>query len=234
MRYRRLLGIGAILLLNGLIFGILSVTALASPSTQEVIDDAAQVVHEMSLQDDVETMARLAGRAVGIAVFPRVIKAGLVIGGSHGNGLALRRDPQTGAWYGPSFIEITGLSWGAQIGVQSTALVLAITNEQGMRVFNGDKVTLGGEFSVAAGPVGRQAQAGTDTQLSASIYSYSINKGIFIGFSLSGAKIDDDPNANQAYWGATIPPRQILAEKSADARVKPVVNELMQLIAKAK
>ena len=231
MRLKIVLGWGFVLALCLLLTSMLPLTALAGPSTEELIDDAASVIQDMTQQTDVETAAKLIEQAKGVAVFPRVIKAGLIIGGSHGSGLVLRRNSGTGAWYGPSYIEISGLSWGAQIGVQSTALLLVVTNELGMRVFSGGKITLGGEFSVAAGPVGRQAQAGTDARLTASIYSYSMTKGLFIGFSLEGAKIDDDPNANKSFWGEEISPTHIL-EKSADPLVKPVISALGKLMAK--
>ncbi|MGE5528300.1 MAG: lipid-binding SYLF domain-containing protein [Patescibacteria group bacterium] len=207
---------------------LLPTAALAGPSAQETVEDAARTLAEMSQQDDVAGMARLVRRAVGVAIFPKVIKAGLVLGGRHGDGLALRHGAD-GSWYGPCFLEISGMSIGAQIGVQSTALVLVVTNERGMRIFNGDKVTLGGEFAVAAGPVGRQAQAATDTDLTASIYSYSMSRGLFAGFSLEGAKIDDEPDANEAYWGVAAAPGDLL-HRPAGGGIAPVVAELKRLM----
>lgn len=199
----------------------------------ERIDEALQVLREMSRQEDFATMQYLLKKAEGVAIFPSVVKAGFVLGARHGDGLVLRRDPRTGGWYGPSFVEITGLSWGLQAGVQSTALVLVITNERGMKGFEGGKVTLGGELSVAAGPLGRHAEAGTDIELKSAIYSYSLSKGIFAGMSLEGAKIDPDQSANELYWGAALSSDKILAMKAVDERVRPLIQEIDRLIAQA-
>lgn len=96
-----------------------------------------------------------------------------------GEGVVLRHDPETGKWYGPSFMNITRMSYGLQIGFQPTALLLVISNKAGMEHSYGDTVKLGADVSVAAGPVGRSAGAATDANLKASIYSYSISKGMF-------------------------------------------------------
>ncbi|MFZ5924173.1 MAG: lipid-binding SYLF domain-containing protein [Bacillota bacterium] len=210
-----------------------SASATAS-SPLERLSEALHVLKEMSQQDDVGTMARLLEKAKGVAIFPSVVKASLGIGARYGKGLVLRRDSATGGWYGPGFIEITGLSWGFQAGVQSTALVLVITNENGMRAFEGGKITLGGELAVAAGPVGRHAEAGTDLDFKASIYSYSMSRGAFAGISLEGAKIDPDEPANELYWGSALSPGEILARKAADNRAKPLIQELNRLIAEAR
>jgi len=212
--------------------GLAGTTASASSPTDR-IDEALQVLEEMSQQEDYETMAYLLKKAHGVAIFPSVVKAGFVLGARHGKGLVLRRDPATGTWYGPSFIEITGLSWGPQIGVQSTALVLVITNERGLKGFEEGKITLGGEMSVAAGPVGRHAEAGTDIELKAAIYSYSMSKGVFAGASLEGARIGPDESANELYWGSKVSPDTILSLRVADHRVRALVQELNRLISKA-
>ncbi|MCR4402921.1 MAG: lipid-binding SYLF domain-containing protein [Firmicutes bacterium] len=207
-------------------------TALAS-SPAERISEAVQVLKEMSSQEDYEAMAYILKRAQGVAIFPSVLKAGLMLGARHGEGLVLRRDPGTGKWYGPSFVTITGLSWGPQIGVQSTALVLVITNERGLKGFEEGKITLGGEMSIAAGPVGRHAEAGTDIELKAAIYSYSMSKGVFAGASLEGARIAEDESANELYWGAKLAPDSILARVASDQRVRALVEELDRLISSA-
>jgi lipid-binding SYLF domain-containing protein len=211
--------------------GLAGPAAAASPGSR--IGDAVQVLREMSGKSDVTAMARLVREARGVAIFPTVLKAGLGLGGRFGEGLLLRRDAQTGQWSGPYFIELKGVSYGPQVGVQSTALVLVISNEQGMKGFTGDKVTLGGELSVAAGPVGRQAGAATDVDLKASIYSYSISKGLFAGASLEGSVIQADEKANRDYWGAALTADQMLARPAGEAAAS-LVKELGVLLAKAK
>lgn len=214
-----------------LVAGLAGVALAAGPVAR--LGEAAAVLQEMKAKSDVTAMARLVKEAKGVAIFPSVLKAGIVLGGRYGEGLLLRHDSRTGTWSGPYFIELKGVSYGPQLGVQSTALVLVITNDRGMEGFTGDKVTLGGEFSVAAGPVGRQAGAATDVDLKASIYSYSISKGLFAGASLEGAVIQADEAANKEYWGAVLTADQILAQK-AGANAANLVKELSALLAEAK
>lgn len=119
-----------------------------------------------------------------------------------------------------------------QFGFQSTALVLVIANEEGMKGFMGDKVTLGGDLAVAVGPVGRQAGAATDADLQASIYSYSMGKGIFAGVSLEGAVIQPDESANELYWKSALRPDEILGRKTTDPRVQPLIKEINHILLK--
>ncbi len=200
----------------------------------ERINGAVEVLRDMEGQEDVATMGKLLSKAKGVAIFPSVIKAGLVIGGQYGEGFILRRNPDTNAWYGPNFVNITGASWGLQIGVQSIALVLVITNDRGMQGFMGNNVKLSGDLSVAAGPVGRHAEAGTDYKLGASIYSYTMTKGLFAGISLEGAVVDVDEEANSSYWGAAISARTALDKTARDSRIQPVLREIEKLMSLGK
>jgi lipid-binding SYLF domain-containing protein len=103
-----------------------------------------------------------------------------------------------------------------------------------MEGFVGDKVTLGGDFAVSAGPVGRNTSASTDGKLQASIYSYSMSKGLFAGLSLEGAYVDVDENANKAYWNKTVSARETLKKRADDKRVLPLTRKLDSLIKTAK
>ncbi|MEA3508110.1 MAG: lipid-binding SYLF domain-containing protein, partial [Synergistota bacterium] len=132
------------------------------------------------------------------------------------------------------FVNITGASWGLQIGVQSIALVLVITNDRGMQGFMGNNVKLSGDLSVAAGPVGRHAEAGTDYKLSASIYSYTMSKGLFAGISLEGSVVDVDEEVNSSYWGAAISARTALDKPARDSRIQPVLREIEKLMSLGK
>ncbi len=202
----------------------------ASPSAR--ISESISVLQAMAAEPDAKTMASLLRKAKGVAIFPAVIKAGVFLGGKYGEGLVVQRNQEDGTWYGPSFINMKGVSYGLQFGVQSTALVLVINNDKGMESFRGtQKVTLGGDIGVAAGPIGRQAGASTDVDLQAAIYSYSISKGIFAGFSLEGAVIETDEAANEAYWGRSILPEEILSIEANDARTEKLIRELERLIA---
>jgi len=217
--------LSVIFLLAGLVFG-----AEASSVPETRIEDALKVLEEMSAQEDCGTMSDLLARAKGVAIFPSVVKAGLMLGARHGKGVVLKRDSATGQWYGPSFVEMTGLSYGLQIGVQSTALVLVITNERGMKSFEEGSFTFGGDLTVAAGPLGRHLEAGTDIELKAAIYSYSMSKGAFIGFSLEGAKVNPDDAANELYWKRPTSSTELLQRRATDSRIMPLVRELNALV----
>ncbi len=139
--------------------------------------------------------------AHGVAVIPRVIKGSFVVGARHGNGVLLVRDEQ-GSWHAPVFITLAGGNIGWQVGVQATDVVLIFKTPQSIQGIMNGKFTLGADAAVAAGPVGRQAAAGTDTRLSAEIYSYSRSRGLFAGVSFDGSVIQVDSLANASYYRA--------------------------------
>jgi lipid-binding SYLF domain-containing protein len=140
--------------------------------------------------------------AKGVAIIPSVVKAGFVIGGRFGRGVVLVREPQ-GTWSNPVFVALVGAGVGGQLGVQSTDLVLVFKTRHSLdRILRGKgKLTLGGDVSIAAGPLGRDAEAATDAQLKAEIFSYSRSRGLFAGVSLEGAGLLTDAYANEAFYG---------------------------------
>jgi lipid-binding SYLF domain-containing protein len=141
----------------------------------------------------------LLDRAEAIAVFPGVVKAAFIVGGSGGQGVISRR--VRGGWSAPAFFNLGGGSVGLQIGAQKTDYVLLIMNEEGLKGLMEDKFEMGGEVSVAAGPVGRTASATTNATLDAGILSYSRSRGAFVGASLKGGVINPDNNLNEAVYG---------------------------------
>lgn len=144
--------------------------------------------------------AWLLERAYAVAVVPDVIKVGLGIGGRRGKGaLVIRKD--NGEWSNPVFVNLTGGSFGFQVGVQSTDVVLVFTSRQSIEGIVGGKVTLGADAAVAAGPVGRQSSAATDIGLNAQVYSYSRSSGLFAGVALDGSAITIDHRSNEQYYG---------------------------------
>lgn len=208
-------------------------SAVFALTPQERITSSTNTLHEISDQEDVETMAYLVKNSHGVVIIPNFYKAAIGVGGSYGEGLVLRHNPATNRWYGPSFMNITGASYGLQIGVQSTALLLVITNEAGMKHFYGDTVKLGANVDIAAGPVGRSAGAGTDVNLKASIYSYSISKGLFAGLSLGGSVMSTDEAANTSFWGSKYNSRTILKKRATSNSVKPLLAALNKLSLKS-
>ncbi|HHV94086.1 MAG TPA: lipid-binding SYLF domain-containing protein [Firmicutes bacterium] len=217
-----------------LIIGLLIGSAAWAASPETIISQSITALQDMAVEPDAGTMVSLLKEARGVAIFPSVVKAGIFLGGKYGEGLVLQRDPATGSWCGPSFISMKGVSYGLQFGVQSTALVLVINNDEGMERFRGSQeFTLGGDIGIAAGPIGRQAGASTDVQLKSAIYSYSMSKGLFAGFSLEGAIIETDHDANRTYWGRAVLPEDILATPAAGSKIQPLIDELERLMAQS-
>jgi lipid-binding SYLF domain-containing protein len=140
----------------------------------------------------------LLDKAEAIAVFPGVVKAAFIFGGKGGQGLISKRTAK--GWSAPAFFNIGGGSFGAQIGASKTDYVLLIMNQEGLKGLLEDKFELGGEVGIAAGPVGREAAASTNTTLDAGILSYSRSKGAFIGAALKGAVISPDNHLNEAVY----------------------------------
>ncbi|HYY56535.1 MAG TPA: lipid-binding SYLF domain-containing protein [Pyrinomonadaceae bacterium] len=160
---------------------------------------ASKVFKQIMGAPDQGIPRELLDKAEAIVVFPGVKKAAFIIGGSGGQGVVSRRAP--GGWSEPAFLNLGGGSIGAQIGASSTDYVLLIMNQEGLKGLLEDKFEMGGEASVAAGPVGRTAAATTNATLDAGILSYSRSKGAFAGVSLKGAVIGHDNDLNQAIYG---------------------------------
>jgi len=154
--------------------------------------------------------------AKGIAVFPHVVKGAFVIGGSWGKGLLSVRE-RNGNWGAPIYVDLAGGSYGFQIGAEATDLVLVFRSEHGVKSMLSSKLKLGADASVAAGPVGRTAQAATDVKLNAEILAYSRSKGVFAGIALDGAVISLDNSANEKVYG--MDGKQVLAHPRASSPV---------------
>jgi len=163
---------------------------------------AANVLSEVMAIPEGGIPDELMERAQGIAVIPHVVKGALGIGGRYGKGLVSQR-MANGQWSTPAFVEIGGGSFGLQLGVEATDLVLVFTNDSGLKGLLKGKVTLGADATVAAGPVGRKATVATDVLLKSAIYSYSRSKGLFAGVSLDGAAVTMDDSANKKVYGKT-------------------------------
>ena len=176
-------------------------------------NDAARVLAEIMRIPETAVPGKMFEQAHAIAVFPDVVKVGLVIGGRRGKGLISVRSAD-GTWSNPSFVTITGGSVGFQAGVQSSDVILVFRSPRGVDNIVNGKFTLGADASVAAGPVGRSAQASTDEQLKAEIYSYSRARGLFAGVALDGAVLSIDHKANQRAYGRNTTPRAIFEGRS--------------------
>jgi lipid-binding SYLF domain-containing protein len=192
------------------------------------VEDAIEVIGEIVDIPEEGMPAALLGKAYGIAVIPNVIKAAYGIGGRHGRGVLLVRR-EDGEWSNPSFISLTGGSIGWQIGVQSADIILVFKSRKSIESISRGKFTLGADASVAAGPVGRHAEASTDIQLKAEIYSYSKSRGLFAGISIEGAALRIDHNANEDFYGRRyINPRDIFWDREIEA--PPIAQRLRRIL----
>jgi lipid-binding SYLF domain-containing protein len=158
-----------------------------------------------------------------IAVVPHMVKGGFIFGAEGGRGVATCRTAD--GWSAPAFFAITGGSWGLQIGVEGVDLVMVIQNEKGMQQLLASKFQLGGDASVAAGPVGRHASADTDWKLNAEVLTYSRAKGVFAGLDLSGSAVRRDDDSMKSIYGPGVTTRAVLrGEVPAPAPAQPFLD----------
>lgn len=178
----------------------LTLGATAPPLPGDTLRLAVTVLDELQQVPHKGIPARLLADAEAVVVIPNTIKAGLVIGGRAGHGVAVIRT-KDGGWGQLRFITLGGASVGFQAGVQSTDVVLVFKSRRGLdRLLDGKtKLTLGGDLSVAAGPVGRDAAGGTDGKLQAEIVSYGRSRGLFAGVALTGAVLMTDKRSEHAF-----------------------------------
>jgi lipid-binding SYLF domain-containing protein len=188
-----------IALLAGAVLAAAAGGAYAQAREQARLLTASQILEELRTSRDQSIPDRLLQRAYGIAVIPDMTKIAWVLGGRRGHGVLIVRDKE-GRFTSPMFITMTGGSFGFQWGLQLTDVVLVFTTPKGIEGINGGKVTLGADAAVAAGPVGRQATAGTDPSFKAEVYSYSRNRGAFIGVALDGSAITIDDKADADFY----------------------------------
>src|SRR5580698_528726 len=185
--------------LAGLALAVSATGAHAQAREEGKLLLASQVLEEQRDDGDRRIPGWLLERAYGIAVIPDVTKVAVFAGGRRGNGVLVVRD-KDGRFTNPIFVNLTGGSIGWQFGVQSTDVVLVFTTKRSIDSLTSGKLTLGADASVAAGPVGRQASAATDPTFSSEVYSYSRNRGLFIGVALDGSALTIDDGADARFY----------------------------------
>src|SRR6058998_3913978 len=189
------------------------------------LQSSVDVLHAIMAAPDNGIPEEVLDSAKCLIVVPNLIKGGFIFGGKHGRGVATCRT--SNAWSAPAFVSVGGGSWGLQIGVEGVDLVMLVMNDQGFQHLLSSKFQLSGEGSVAAGPVGRHASAGTDWKMNTEVLTYSRSKGVFAGLTLEGAVVEQDNDSTHAIYGKHMMFRNILSGKattphSADAFLKAV------------
>ena len=179
-----------------------AVAQAVTSEEQRLVTEASVVFDEMlAIPAGGIPRSMLAG-AEAVAVIPRVVKGGFIVGARFGRGVVIARDAQ-GVWHTPMFLTITGGNIGWQAGVQATDLVLVYRSRRSIESLMAGKLTIGADAAAAAGPVGREAAAATDTTFTAEVYTYSRNRGLFAGVSLDGSVLKIDHAATDAYYRPT-------------------------------
>ncbi len=177
------------------------------------LQSSVDVIHAIMATPDKGIPQEVLNDAKCIVVVPNLIKGGFVFGGKHGRGVASCRTAE--GWSAPAFVSVGGGSAGLQIGVEGVDLIMLVMNDQGFQQLLSSKFELTGEGSVAAGPVGRHASAGTDWKMTTEVLSYSRSKGVFAGLTLEGAVVEQDNDSTRAIYGKQLEFRNILSGKVA-------------------
>jgi len=203
------------LLLMG-VMGMFGTYAFAGSAREDSVDRLQRsvlVLRAIMSTPDKGIPEEVLSGAKCIVVVPDLIKGGFVFGGKHGRGVATCRT--AAGWSAPAFVSVGGGSWGLQIGIEDVDLVMLVMNDHGLQHLLSSKFELTGEGSVAAGPVGRHASAGTDWKMNTEMLTYSRSKGIFAGLTLEGAVVEQDNDSTQAIYGKHMMFRSILSGKAA-------------------
>jgi lipid-binding SYLF domain-containing protein len=214
---------------------LVTLTAIASDREDDVkrTQKAAQVFREIMNTPDKGIPQDLLRTVKCIAIIPGDLKFAFVFGGNYGRGLATCRTAH--GWSAPMFVAIDGGSVGYQIGGSSTDIVMLFMNDHALQSLLGDKFKLGADASVAAGPVGRTAAAGTDVRLTAEILSYSRAKGVFAGVALDGTVVQADKSGDSSMYGHDVDRHEILNGKIAvPASAQPLLQEIGRYVREAR
>ena len=210
------------------LLGLVGTYAFAGSDREETVErmqKSVDVLQSIMATPDKGIPEEVLSGAKCIVVVPNLIKGGFIVGAKHGRGVATCRTSE--GWSAPAFVSVGGGSWGLQIGVEGVDLVMLVMNDRGLQHLLSSKFELTGESSVAAGPVGRHASAGTDWTLNTEVLTYSRSKGVFAGLTLEGAVVEQDNDSTRAIYGKHMIFRNILSGNaatphSADAFVKAV------------
>jgi lipid-binding SYLF domain-containing protein len=215
------------------LIGLLNTLSLAvAGEVNDRVVRAAIVLREIAQIRDNSIPKDLLDKCACVAVIPGMKKGGFIFGANYGKGLmSCRTDSGSGPWSAPSMLLLEGGSFGLQIGAQSVDLVLVIMNMSGMKSLLDSKFTLGGDASVAAGPVGRTISAETDALMSAEILAYARSRGLFGGLVIKGGAIRPDNDANQILYGKEMKPHDLLLNKaeSVPRDAKIFLDELTRI-----
>ena len=210
----------AVAMVAALLLHTPSLRAQQPSAEAQRLRETTAIFGEIMAAEDKAIPRAILGKAAGIAILPSTVKVGLGIGGMRGRGVLSARG--TNGWSAPAFLTLTGGSFGLQIGAQATDIILVISDRRGVENLVRNQFKLGADASVAAGPVGRDAQAATDLQMRAQILSYSRARGLFAGVTVNGSTVRQDRDANERFYGQRLEMRQIVLDGAVQRPPSPV------------
>lgn len=220
----------------GRLFVTLALVALPAAAYGDEADrvrESIEILDELTRAGDNAIPTYILERAEAAVVIPSFLKGGFIVGAEHGKGILSVRDGAAGTWSPPTFVALTGGSFGVQIGFESVDLVLLVMNRGAVNQLLQDKFTLGASASVAAGPVGRSARAGTDYHLESQILAYSRAKGLFAGATLNGTVLQSDHSAIEAFYGRRLSSRDIVLENAVTpTQIPALANQWRSAVAR--
>jgi SH3 domain-containing YSC84-like protein 1 len=211
-----------------LLLGTVPARADDALEARQLVEKAKLTVEQFQTDPSMASIRDYAKKAKGMLILPQMLRAAFIVGASGGSGVLVARDEKANTWRGPAFYTLGGASFGFQAGADAAEVIILAMTERGVTKLLSSQVKLGGDISVAAGPVGGGAAAGT-AGLSADLISYSVAKGLYGGFSVDGAVVGVREALNQAYYGKAASPTDILIKGAVKS---PQAAPLMGAVAK--
>lgn len=218
--------IGAfILAVMAMFVSAVSIAAGQGKDAEDVVNNAKSAFENFAADPNMGWFRAHVKKAQAVLIVPQLVKGGFIFGGSGGTGALLAKDPETGTWSYPAFYTMGSVTWGLQIGAEVAEVILLVMTENGLDSFLSTKFQLGGDVSVAAGPVGVGGQAAT-----VDILQFARTKGVFAGLTLEGAVIGIRNKLNTAYYGKVVRPKDILIRRAvSNNQAQPLINSVTRV-----
>jgi len=199
------------------------VYAAGSVEEQGTVDKALVTFRNFMADREMEWFKKNVKDAKGLLIIPNLLKAGFILGGSGGSGVLVVRDPKTGSWSQPAFYTIGSVTYGLQIGGEAAEVIMMIRTQKALDSLYTTEFKLGGDVSIAAGPVG----IGSKSTVTAAILSFAKSKGLFAGLNLEGSVLKVSDKANKDYYGKAVSPLDIVVKNAAsNPGAAPLLDEL--------
>jgi lipid-binding SYLF domain-containing protein len=212
-------------------FSLTPAQAADKSEAQAIVDKSKGTLANFMSDANYAWLHRYLKSAKGVLIFPQILKAGFFIGGSGGTGILMVRNESTGVWSEPAFYTLGSVTFGLQIGGEATEVIMVATNQKGIDSLFASSVKLGGDVSVALGPVGGGAKGGVAVpDVTADFVSFAKSKGLYAGLNLEGSVLAVRDGLNEAYYGKAVKPVDIIVKKNV---ANPGANDIREALHKA-